>query len=158
MPPPAESLPNVERLAEPLPAFLAEPAAPRRAPWVWLSALAALVLVTQILLHFRAEVVAAAPMARAGLEGACGLLGCELRLLGTVHYDRKKQAITRFDAVGVGRAWGRRSAEIRLDRYPWTYGIACELVTGEFWYGTMARHDRRRLAQAVWAVLANRLL
>jgi uncharacterized cofD-like protein len=34
----------------------------------------------------------------------------------------------------------------------------CELVTGEFWYGTMARHDRRRLAQAVWAVLANRLL
>jgi uncharacterized cofD-like protein len=34
----------------------------------------------------------------------------------------------------------------------------CELVTGEFWYGDMARHDRRRLAQAVWAVLARRLL
>jgi hypothetical protein len=57
--------------------------------------------------------------------------GCELRLLGTVHYDRKKQAITRFDAVGVGLAWGRRTAEIRLDRYPWMYGIACELVTGD---------------------------
>lgn len=56
--------------------------------------------------------------------------GCELRLLGTVHYDRKKQAITRFDAVGVGRAWGRRTDEIRLDRNPWMYGIACELVTG----------------------------
>jgi hypothetical protein len=57
--------------------------------------------------------------------------GCELRLLGTVHYDRMKRAITRFDAVGVGRAWGRRTDEIRLDQYPWMYGVACELVTGD---------------------------
>ena len=34
----------------------------------------------------------------------------------------------------------------------------CELVTGEFWCNEIARHDRRRLAQAVWAVLARRLL
>jgi uncharacterized cofD-like protein len=34
----------------------------------------------------------------------------------------------------------------------------CELVTGDFWTGDIARHDRRRLAQAVWAVLAKRLL
>jgi uncharacterized cofD-like protein len=34
----------------------------------------------------------------------------------------------------------------------------CEAVTGEFWCGDIARHDRRRLAQAVWAVIANRLL
>jgi hypothetical protein len=34
----------------------------------------------------------------------------------------------------------------------------CEVVRGEFWCGTIARHDRRRLAQAVWAVLARRLL
>jgi uncharacterized cofD-like protein len=34
----------------------------------------------------------------------------------------------------------------------------CELVTGEFWRGDIARHDRRRLAHAVWAVLARRLL
>jgi uncharacterized cofD-like protein len=33
----------------------------------------------------------------------------------------------------------------------------CEVVTGEFWCGEIARHDRRRLAQAVWAVLARRL-
>jgi hypothetical protein len=59
-----------------------------------------------------------------------GSRGCEVRLLGTVHYDRKKQAITRFDVVGVGRAWGRRTDEIRLDQHPWLYGIACELVTG----------------------------
>ena len=34
----------------------------------------------------------------------------------------------------------------------------CEAVTGEFWCGDIARHDRRRLAQAVWAVLARRLM
>lgn len=57
--------------------------------------------------------------------------GSELRLLGAVHYDRKKQVIIRFDAVGIGRAWGRRSDEIRLEKNPWTYGIAVELVTGD---------------------------
>ena len=35
---------------------------------------------------------------------------------------------------------------------------SCDVVTGEFWWGEIARHDRRRLAQAVWAVLAKRLL
>ncbi len=35
---------------------------------------------------------------------------------------------------------------------------SCEIVSGEFWCGEIARHDRRRLAQAVWAVLARRLL
>ena len=34
---------------------------------------------------------------------------------------------------------------------------SCEVVEGEFWSAEMARHDRRRLAQAVWAVLAKRL-
>ena len=34
----------------------------------------------------------------------------------------------------------------------------CEVVTGRFWRGEIARHDRRRLAHAVWAVLARRLL
>jgi uncharacterized cofD-like protein len=35
---------------------------------------------------------------------------------------------------------------------------SCEVVTGEFWCRDIARHDRRRLAHAVWAVLARRLL
>jgi uncharacterized cofD-like protein len=35
---------------------------------------------------------------------------------------------------------------------------SCEVVEGEFWSTEIARHDRRRLAQAVWAVLAKRLL
>ena len=34
----------------------------------------------------------------------------------------------------------------------------CEVVSGDFWARDIARHDRRRLAQAVWAVLARRLL
>ena len=34
----------------------------------------------------------------------------------------------------------------------------CEVVAGDFWCHEIARHDRRRLAQAVWAVLARRLL
>lgn len=34
----------------------------------------------------------------------------------------------------------------------------CELVEGEFWSGEIARHDRRRLGYALWAVLARRLL
>jgi uncharacterized cofD-like protein len=35
---------------------------------------------------------------------------------------------------------------------------SCEVVYGDFWCGEIARHDRRRLAHAIWAVLARRLL
>jgi uncharacterized cofD-like protein len=34
----------------------------------------------------------------------------------------------------------------------------CELVGGDFWTGDIARHDRPRLAYAVWSVLSERLL
>jgi uncharacterized cofD-like protein len=34
----------------------------------------------------------------------------------------------------------------------------CEVVTADLWTGHIARHDRRRLAHAIWAVLARRLL
>jgi hypothetical protein len=34
----------------------------------------------------------------------------------------------------------------------------CELVEGDFWQDDIARHDRRRLAFAVWLALAKRLL
>jgi uncharacterized cofD-like protein len=34
----------------------------------------------------------------------------------------------------------------------------CEVVGGEFWTSEIARHDRLRLAYAVWSVLARRLL
>lgn len=59
--------------------------------------------------------------------------GCELRVIGFVGYDRERKAFDRFDVVGVGRAWGNKMdyvrREVRLSDYPWTYGIACELVT-----------------------------
>jgi uncharacterized cofD-like protein len=34
----------------------------------------------------------------------------------------------------------------------------CELVGGEFWTSNIARHDRLRLAYAVWSVVSRRLL
>jgi len=34
----------------------------------------------------------------------------------------------------------------------------CEVVGGEFWTGEIARHNRLRLAYAVWSVLSRRLL
>jgi uncharacterized cofD-like protein len=34
----------------------------------------------------------------------------------------------------------------------------CEVIEGEFWQQDIARHDRRRLSYAVWAVLSRRLL
>jgi uncharacterized cofD-like protein len=61
----------------------------------------------------------------------------------------------------------RRPPDQVLGRYfeehkrPLTIGDVpdgCEVVTGDFWRGEIARHDRRRLAQAIWAVLARRLL
>lgn len=62
--------------------------------------------------------------------------GCVLRILGHVEVDRRKNSICRFDLVGLGRAWGnkmryRKNSAIRIDEYPWRYGIACELVTGD---------------------------
>jgi len=60
-----------------------------------------------------------------------------------------------------------RPSQATLERYarehkePMEVGSlppGCEVVDGEFWCGEIARHDRHRLAQAVWAVLARRLL
>lgn len=34
----------------------------------------------------------------------------------------------------------------------------CDLVAGEFWSGDIARHDRRRLAYAVWSVISRKAL
>ncbi|MEM7393497.1 MAG: hypothetical protein AAF492_14220 [Verrucomicrobiota bacterium] len=61
--------------------------------------------------------------------------GCEIRILGHLTYDRKKQRLTRFDIAGVGHAWGNKMEytrrAIHLDDYPWLYGIACELIEGD---------------------------
>ena len=58
--------------------------------------------------------------------------GSEIRMLGYVTVDRRRNAIARFDIVGLGHAWGNKMEyvrrEIRLDSTPWIYGIAVELV------------------------------
>lgn len=60
--------------------------------------------------------------------------GCELRIVGEISYDIRQKKIDRCDIAGIGRAWGNKmeyiGREVRLDAYPWHYGIACELVTG----------------------------
>ena len=70
----------------------------------------------------------------------------------------------RVDAVIVNTG---RPADETVDRYaaedkrPLPMGRVpndCEVVSGEFWQGTFARHARRRLAYAVWSVLSRRLL
>jgi predicted Zn finger-like uncharacterized protein len=65
---------------EPLPAFMAEPAAPRRALWWTLSSVALLALLAQAALYYRAEIAATVPAARGALEAACGFAQCELKL------------------------------------------------------------------------------
>lgn len=65
---------------EPLPAFMAERPAPRRALWWTLSVLATLALSAQAAYQYRAELAATAPAARPSLEAACRLAGCRLGL------------------------------------------------------------------------------
>jgi len=82
----------------PVPAFLAEPPAPRRALWWSLAALALVVLLAQAVYHFRAELAVSVPAARAPLEAACRPLGCEvplprqLRLLSIDSYEVREDA------------------------------------------------------------------
>jgi uncharacterized cofD-like protein len=79
--------------------------------------------------------------------------------------SRIEDAIQRpVDVVVTNMKWP--SARI-LDRYalehkeplaPGNLPDHCEMVSGEFWTGEIARHDRLRLAYAVWTVLSRRLL
>ena len=57
-----------------------------------------------------------------------------------------------------GRALMRYAAEFKEPLALGTVAPATETVTGTFWCSDIARHDRRRLAFAVWAVLGERLL
>ena len=109
-PPPRQ----LEVVDEPLPEFLAEPAPPRRALWASLAALAALILVAQVVLYFRSELATGVPASRDALQAACRLLGCELRLprqaklLGIdsydVHPDTRREGVIVLNAVIRNRA------------------------------------------------------
>ena len=70
----------------------------------------------------------------------------------------------RVDVVVANMKWPegevlqRYAAEHKNPLAPGTLPDHCELVTGDFWKGDIARHDRQRLAYAVWTVLSRRLL
>jgi uncharacterized cofD-like protein len=78
---------------------------------------------------------------------------------------RIEEAIQRrVDVVIANMNWpspqvlGRYALE---HKEPLTLGTLpghCELVGGDFWAGEIARHDRLRLAYAIWTVLSRRLL
>jgi uncharacterized cofD-like protein len=52
----------------------------------------------------------------------------------------------------------RYAAENKAPLALGTLPSGCEVVEGDFWCHEIARHDRRRLAFAVWTVLAQRLM
>jgi uncharacterized cofD-like protein len=78
---------------------------------------------------------------------------------------RIEEAIQRrVDVVLTNIKWpspkvlGRYALEHKEPLATGTLPAHCEQVGGEFWTGEIARHDRLRLAYAVWTVLAQRLL
>jgi uncharacterized cofD-like protein len=78
---------------------------------------------------------------------------------------RIEEAIQRkVDVVITNMKWpspavlGRYALEHKEPLAPGALPAHCELVGGEFWTGEIARHDRLRLAYAVWSVLSRRLL
>jgi len=78
---------------------------------------------------------------------------------------RLEEAIQRrVDVIITNVKWpspqvlGRYALEHKEPLVPGSLPSHCELVGGEFWRGEIARHDRLRLAYAVWAVLSRRLL
>jgi uncharacterized cofD-like protein len=78
---------------------------------------------------------------------------------------RIEEAIQRpVDVVITNMKWpspkvlGRYAIEHKEPLAPGDLPDHCEMVSGEFWTGEIARHDRLRLAYAVWTVLSRRLL
>jgi len=78
---------------------------------------------------------------------------------------RIEDAIQRkVDVVITNTKWpspailGRYALEHKEPLATGTLPDHCELVGGEFWTGEIARHDRLRIAYAVWSVLSRRLL
>jgi uncharacterized cofD-like protein len=79
--------------------------------------------------------------------------------------SRIEEAIQRpVDVVITNLKWptskvlGRYKLEHKEPLSPGKLPAHCELVGGDFWKGAIARHDRLRIAYAVWSVLARRLL
>ena len=72
--------------------------------------------------------------------------------------DRPVDVLVANDGQPEGEALERYSAEHKKPLPVGDVPEGCEVITGDFWQGRIARHARRRLAYAVWSVLAGRLL
>jgi uncharacterized cofD-like protein len=115
-------------------------------------------------------------LVRGTAEAVCQVKGPVILVSNLLTEGEGMAGFTAGEAVRrIGEALGRpvdvlisntgRPAEETLERYlaehkrPLELGevpSTCEVVDGEFWRGGIARHDRRRLATAVWAVLVMR--
>jgi uncharacterized cofD-like protein len=78
---------------------------------------------------------------------------------------RIEEAIQRpVDVVIINMTWpstkilGRYAVEHKEPLVPGRLPDHCEIVGGEFWTGDIARHNKLRLAYAVWSVLSRRFL
>jgi uncharacterized cofD-like protein len=117
-------------------------------------------------------------LVRGAREAVAAIRGPLVLVANLLTEGRGMQGFTAGDAVRqIGDAIGRpidvvvvntaRPPADALERYaaehkdPLAIGdipAGCELVLGDFWCRPIARHDRRRLAYAVWTVVAARLL
>ncbi len=86
--------------------------------------------------HIAMELTGRGAMGKAfdpSAPGAESSRGCALTVRGELAFDRPSGRFSRFDLVGLGRAWGNKMdytrREIRIPGETWLYGIAAELVT-----------------------------
>src|SRR5436309_3345853 len=102
------------------------------------------------------------------VDGLRALLGCRGRVwpvsvqAASVCAEYGDGSMTRGEVEVDGgqspNVLGRYALEHKEPLAPGTLPDHCEVVGGEFWTGEIARHDRLRLAYAVWTVLSRRLL
>ena len=69
--------------------------------------------------------------------------------LGVTVTRRVGNAVTRNRIKRLVREWMRQNGWVPA---------GCDVVSAPFWTGEYARHHRRRLAYALWGILAKRLL
>jgi uncharacterized cofD-like protein len=117
-------------------------------------------------------------LVKGAAEAVRGVHGPIVLVANLLTEGRGMADFTAADAVRVlGETIGRpvdvvivntsRPSPASLERYAHEHKAPLEIgdipatasvVSGPFWCSEIARHDRRRLAHAVWAALANRLL
>jgi uncharacterized cofD-like protein len=72
--------------------------------------------------------------------------------------DRPIDVLVKNTAGPSGEVLDRYAAEHKRPLELGSLPNGCELLEGDFWLDDIARHDRRRLAQAVWIAVGKRLL